>query len=286
MQRGGVLAKLGKTSILATDIASQFWCERQMELNYLHGKKYTKAMAKGKQLHEALQAETYVPLTIEPVTYRDLLYKIAYENYMSLLTLKKVGKCREVRIYGSVNGYRISGQIDELLTKEGKTAIVEVKTTEASKAVPVSIPHTVQVTLYRKLLDDLRSGAYGFGNFSRSNDIAEAKLSDVFVRELNAMGVKEELIDINKMYLLMFSEFQSLPELSDRLEIRYIDRFSGKEVKSIEISYRKEEIDSNLEYVMKYWNGERESMPVPEEEKWKCKLCKFFGNECKVWWGK
>ena len=257
-----------------------------MELNYLHGKKYTKAMAKGKQLHEALQAETYVPLTIEPVTYQDLLYKIAYENYMSLLTLKKTGKCREVRLYGSVNGYRISGQIDELLTKGGKTVIVEVKTTEAGKTPSAPVPHIIQVTLYRKLLEDLRTGAYGLENFSRSNDISKAKISDVFVRELKAAGVREELIDVNKMYSLMFGEFQALPELSDRLEIRYIDRFSGKEVKSVEISYRKEEIDSNLQYAMKYWNGERESVPVPEEEKWKCKLCKFFGNECEVWWNK
>ena len=35
---------------------------------------------------------------------------------------------------------------------------------------------------------------------------------------------------------------------------------------------------------MKYWNGERKSLPVPEKESWKCNYCVFFGKECKAWW--
>jgi hypothetical protein len=40
-----------------------------------------------------------------------------------------------------------------------------------------------------------------------------------------------------------------------------------------------------VKYVLGYWNGERESNPVPESEKWKCEWCEFFGDKCKVWWG-
>jgi len=35
---------------------------------------------------------------------------------------------------------------------------------------------------------------------------------------------------------------------------------------------------------MKYWNGEVKARPVSEEEKWKCRFCRFYGKECKVWY--
>ncbi len=289
MQLGGsgVLAKLKKSSILVTDIANQYWCERQMEYNYLYGKKYTKFMAQGKQLHEALQEEVYVPLTVEPVTWGDSLYKTAYENYMSLLSLKKNGICREIRVYGSINGYRISGQIDEMRIVEGKARIVERKTTDAKRQFTeaYSRPHIAQVMFYRKILGDIKESKYTHQNFSAIYGLDKNSLSDVFKRELKAMGLGTELIDLSAMYKKMFEEIYSMPHLSDTLEVVYVDRFSGKQISSIEVDYKEEEMNGKIAHIMKYWNGEREAAPVAEAEKWKCNFCKFFGNECKVWWG-
>ena len=45
-----------------------------------------------------------------------------------------------------------------------------------------------------------------------------------------------------------------------------------------------EEAQEAIKYVLQFWNGERESAPVKEAEKWKCNSCKFFGGQCKVWW--
>jgi exonuclease V len=288
MQAGGsgVLKKLGKSSILVTDIANQFWCERQMEYNYLYGKKYTKYMAQGKQLHEALQEEVYVPLTVEPVTYGDFLYKTAYENYRSLRSLKEGGMCRELRVYGSLNGYKLSGQIDELRIVDAHTKIIERKSTDVDRKLTevYSRPHVMQVMLYRKMLGDIRSKSYTHDNFANAYDVLKTELSDVFKRELKAMGIKEEMINTYSMYRAMFEEMYTIPELSDTLEVEYVDRFSGKRLASVEKAYDAASVSANISYVMKYWNGERESAPVVEAENWKCNFCKFFGKECKAWW--
>ncbi|MDE1874227.1 MAG: PD-(D/E)XK nuclease family protein [Candidatus Micrarchaeota archaeon] len=282
----GVLKRLNKSSILVTDIANQYWCERQMELNYLHGKKYTKQMERGKQLHEALQDEVYVPLTIEPVSYEDFMFKTAYENYRSLLSLRQKGICRELRVYGSLNGYRISGQIDEMKLVDGKVRVVERKTTEASRKLTevYTRPHRMQVMMYRMLLGDIKAKRYTHANFTRIYGLTNDGLSDVFKRELQAMGVRDDLISPYMMSKKMFDEFESMPEISNRLEVVYVDRFSGKQISSTEIEYKESEMAEKTAYVLKFWNGERESAPVEEAENWKCKFCKFYGNECKVWW--
>ncbi len=284
----GILEKLRKTSISATDIANQFWCEKQVELNYLYGKKYTEQMQKGKQLHEELKAEVYIPLNIEPVTYADFLYKIGYENYMALKVLKDKKMCREVTIYGSLGGFKVVGQIDELRIENGEVKIIELKTVDFKQgfnANPSKLkPNIVQVMLYKKLLDELRTKRYTLYNFSKSYELRSKKLSDTFLRALHSIGVKEEYANIGEIYRLMFDEFYSLPPISDKLEIKYVDRFTGKQVSNIIINYNEETINRDISFALKYWQGEREALPVSEDEKWKCNRCKFYGKECKVWW--
>ncbi|MGC9037258.1 MAG: hypothetical protein ACP5GD_01345 [Candidatus Micrarchaeia archaeon] len=283
-----VLAKLGKNSISATDIANQFWCEKQVELNYLYGKKYTEQMQKGKQLHEELKAETYIPLNIEPVTYADLLYKIGYENYMALKVLGEKKVCRELTIYGSLGGFKVVGQIDELRLDENGVRIIELKTVDFRQGFSTNQsklkPNIVQVMLYKKLLDDLRLRRYTLYNFSKAYGLQTKKLSDSFLRALHELGIKEEYTNISEIYRLMFDEFYAMPKVSDKLEIRYVDRLTGKQISNIIINYDEERINRDLSFALKYWQGEREAMPVSKEERWKCRLCKFYGKECKVWW--
>ena len=98
------------------------------------------------------------------------------------------------------------------------------------------------------------------------------------------MNVKPELLDMREMYKKMFEELYTLPAISDRLEVSYMDRYSGSQISSIEIEYNESEMSKNITYALKFWNGERESAPVPESETRKCGICKFFGKECRVWW--
>ena len=112
--RQNALQRLNKKSISAKDIANQFWCEKQMELYYTNGEKQTYAMQQGSAIHAKMQDEVYVPLTVEPASWADRLYKTAYENIQTLNTLRKESLSREFKVYGSLNGYNVAGQIDEL----------------------------------------------------------------------------------------------------------------------------------------------------------------------------
>jgi len=282
----GVLEKLGKNSISATDIASQFWCEKQMELNYLYGKRYTKEMAKGAKIHEELQAETYVPLTVEPINYTDFLYKELYENYLALKGLKQRGVGREIRIFGSINGFKISGKIDELKLVNGKVVVVEVKTRETRYAINEAVvkPHRIQAMLYKYMLNEIVSRSYTHENFENAYLKGLKPLSERFLDQLKALSIESNLLSIESIYKKMFDEIYTLPPISDELELHYIDRFTGEEVETMKFKYNDEELKKILIDAMRYWNGEVKARPVSEEEKWKCRFCRFYGKECKVWY--
>lgn len=292
-QNRGVLEKLKKNSILATDIASQFWCELQMELNYLHGKEYTKAMQGGAEVHKKLEKEGHIAVEIKALNYADFLYKEAYENYLSLKSLNENGIGREIKVYGSVNGFKVSGKIDELKIENGKVVIVESKTKSLNSRLDGASTtgikettmrtHKIQVMLYKKLLDDLQNRNYTYQNFYVSYGIKNMKLSDSFLKQLEAIGVPEEIRNHNSIYNLMFEQIAKMPPISSTLLISYLDRASGKEFASVKVEYNKADFDKTLVDVMGYWLGERSARPVIEEEKWKCNWCKFFRNECKVW---
>ena len=286
MEGKGVLEKLGKNSISATDIASQFWCEKQMELNYLYGKKYTKEMAKGAKIHEELQAETYVPLTVEPINYTDFLYKELYENYLALKGLKQRGVGREIRIFGSINGFKISGKIDELKLVNGKVVVVEVKTRETRYAINEAVvrPHRIQAMLYKYMLNEIVSKSYTHENFENTYIKGLKPLSDRFLDQLKALSIESTLLSIESIYKKMFDEIYTLPPISDELELHYIDRFTGEKVQTMKFKYNWEELKKILIDAMRYWNGEVKARPVSEEEKWKCRFCRFYGKECKVWY--
>jgi hypothetical protein len=280
------MERLHKNGITATDIATQFWCERQMELNCLHKPAPTKAMEKGSRMHEAWQLKVRVPIALEPRSYPDFLYKTAYENYMTLSALREKGVGREIMVYGSLNGYRISGKIDELRMKDGKVSVVEDKTVRQGMTVdePHTRPHIVQIMLYRKLLEDIRSRSYSYENFANVFRLKGTKLSDGFMKDLASLKLKDEYLGLEGIWMKMFNEIYAMPELSNELEIRYVDRYRNINVSEVKVMYDPDSLNKNLSYAMQYWRGERESAPVIESENWKCKPCKFFGKECKVWW--
>jgi len=281
------MEELHKTSIRVSDIASQYWCERQMEYNYKYGKKMTTAALKeGRMLHEELEGEVNVPIILQPKNYPDFMYKSLYTSYMALDALKKNKKTREVQIYGSIMGYKVVGKIDQLDLKDGKVAILEDKT-RASDNVPSDnqrITHRIQAMAYKKLIDDIMEGSYTVDNFIRAYHTGTMKLTEEFIRQLDALAISKELQNIDTVATRFFKDMKTFGKTSDTLYIRYINQFTGKEIDLYKFQYSDDEMQGIIKYVMKYWSGERKSMPVPEQEKWKCSYCVYFGKECTVWW--
>ena len=281
-----VLSRLGMRRIAVSDLSGQEWCEKQMELSHLHPKKPTVEMASGSAAHYEMQKRVYVSLEIEPRVYPDRMYKEGYEAYVNLAAMRSKGVCRELKIYGSVNAYEIAGKIDELKLEKGTVSIIDDKAVDAEKAGASDyVPRTyaVQLSLYRKLLSDIRSRRYNYENFASSRKLGSMPLSKEFEMALAEIGIRDSLMSIEGIYKKMFEELYALPEISSRLELRYIDNRSREHLKSIFIQYDEKQLTDVLRDCMKYWNGERDARPVPMKERWKCKRCRFFGNECKVW---
>ncbi len=281
-----VLAKLKKSSIRASDIAAQYWCERQMELNYLYGQKITAQIKKGRQIHGDLESETNVPIVLMPKAYSDVMYKGLYTSYMALQTLQEKKKTREVQIYGAINGFKLVGKIDQLEIKDNELIVQEDKT-RGNDNLPSDaqiLSHKAQVMLYRKLIEDITTEKYTAKMFKESYRIPNLILTDEFKRQLETIGVEKELMKVDSMSDTFFESLRKLGKISDTLYIRYINQFTGNVIKLHKLKYSEEEMLQMLDFVLKYWNGDRKSLPVPMEEKWKCNFCAFFGKECKVWW--
>ncbi|HVC58268.1 MAG TPA: PD-(D/E)XK nuclease family protein [Candidatus Acidoferrales bacterium] len=280
-----VLEELHKTSIRVSDISAQYWCERQMELNYIHGPKITKEIQKGSKIHEELEGETNVPIMLQPRSYADSLYKALYTSHQAVATLKAKGVTREVQLYGSLGGYKVVGKIDQLQNENGETAILEDKT-RGNDTMPSDaqvLTHRVQVMIYKKMLDDVTSGDYNVKNFVAGYRTAALKMTDEFVRQLNAAEIERNLQDIGTIAQVFFDDMRTLNKISNTLYIRYLNQFTKTEIKLEKLSYDGKEAQGIITHVLKYWNGERKSLPVPESEKWKCRWCAFFNKECTVW---
>ncbi len=281
------LVRLKKASIRASDIASQYWCEKQMELNYLYGQKITKEIRKGRRIHGDLESETNVPIVLMPTSYADFMYKSMYTSYMALKTLSERKRTREVQVYGSMNGFKLVGKIDQLELKDNEVIVQEDKT-RGNDNIPSEaqmLTHKVQVMLYRKMLDDMREERYTRRQFEDFYRTSTMQITPEFKRQLESLDVERELMGVGTITDAFFSSVRRMGRVSDMLYLRYINQFTGNVIKLHRLKYSDEEMSQMLDFVMKYWNGEREALPVPEEERWKCNFCAFFGNRCKVWWG-
>ncbi|MGC8730360.1 MAG: PD-(D/E)XK nuclease family protein [Candidatus Micrarchaeia archaeon] len=280
-----VLERLHLRSIRISDIASQYWCEKQMELKHLFAQKKNEYMKEGTLLHEALEEEVNIPVVMEPKTYADSLYKSIYTSYLGLKEITKNRLTRELIIFGSLNGFKIVGKIDQLEYKDGKIIIEEDKT-KAGDFIPEGVqstPHKVQLILYKKMLEDISHSKYTIENFRVAYGTKNLKLSEAFINQLDAMGIEKRLQDIEQIAGEYFKIISSL-KISDTTKVRYINQFTRKEIGAQTFLYNEEEANEIIKFVLKYWNGEREAMPVPFEERWKCRYCQFFGKECKIWY--
>jgi exonuclease V len=259
-----------------------------MELRHIYVEKVkrTKEMQEGEMLHQELEEEANIQIELEPKNYADYIYKSLYMGYLGMKNLPTSKHTREVQIYGSLGAFRLSGKIDEIRLKDDELYIYEDKTRQKDELPDGSQKrtHMVQLLVYRKMIDDIRSGAYGPEQFKRDYSTRSLRMTPEFTRQFDAVGIERELQSIDSMSESFFGTISDAKSVSDTLQVRYINQFTKKEIGTYRFSYDDKETKGVIDFVLKYWNGARESLPVPAEEAWKCRYCSFFGKECKVWW--
>lgn len=282
------LRKLGRKTINVTDISSQYWCEKQMELKYLYGKETTKEEKVGKAIHANLENETNIKINLIPAGWTDFVYKTIYTNYVGIERLVKTGmRTREITVFGRFGAFSMRGKIDQLHMKDGKIIIFDDKT-RRSENIPSKeqiLGHRMQLILYNKLLNDLRNGAYTFDMFKNDYWIkSNSQLSNGFLEQIKELDTGHNYNSVLKLCEEFFEFVKGIPLISDLMYIKYTSQLTNKLIKMYKLNYTQDAFESLAQYSLEYWAGKRDAMPVPQTESWKCNMCNFFGNKCTTWY--
>jgi len=136
-EAGGRL-RFGRSMIIASDIATQFYCEKKLEMEHVHGEVETEAKTVGTEAHENLTEDAVK-------VKREQLWKEIYSDKpvfaLEMLLLAK---------YGDVF---LAGKPDAVLFKRGFPLIVfEYKFSRSGVAYP---SYHVQAQTYCVLLDNM-----------------------------------------------------------------------------------------------------------------------------------
>uniref|UniRef100_A0A3B0MW68 Exonuclease V - a 5' deoxyribonuclease/PD-(D/E)XK nuclease superfamily, putative n=1 Tax=Theileria annulata TaxID=5874 RepID=A0A3B0MW68_THEAN len=245
-------------TLSVTELSSQLWCEKQLELTLLTGRKrVTEEMLKGIERHEELELEDHDIVEVEVGTNEDNL-GIRMLNSINLIEqLMSEGKCRELWVFWNLGSYTFCGIIDQLTiskdrsTKEKKVVISDTKTRKSKK--PPSVQQvqgaSLQVQVYCIMLEDTKKGVVNFEKLYDSFNCD--KYAEFTTPEL----VKEKCLnELEKKYL---KAFQKLPKISSEMNLEY--EYEGEIFSNSVINLNRDNAVMTVGYLCNFWDGSREA---------------------------
>jgi exonuclease V len=278
--------------IPASYIARQFWCEMQVDLRRKYGDIKKPEKERGKEIHKDLLLEIGEVIPVKVKTPVDFLYFTLHNISVGIDRYNRDGITREFRIFFKFNSVTIRGIIDEIREVEEKgnkrIRIMETKTRSVNKRPsPAQIyGDKIQGMIYR----------YGLNSLISMNMKLE-EIYDAFNVKPEEMSLSEEFIESSKISAELtswetskllgvaiagtFKEMIELPELSNRIELRYIYQKSGNEIYKEEYKFDPEYFGQKMRWALDYWLGRREPVPVGERNQWKCNFC-GYKDKCPV----
>jgi hypothetical protein len=140
IEAGKYKLRLGRPFVGASDIAAQHYCEKSVELAYIHGKVETQDMESGTKGHEAI---TVMAL---PTTHEDAVRK-------SFRARKHPYRVFNFAVHGIFKGVPILGRPDEVWFRQGAVELV-VEDKFSSTLYPY-MHYRVQGQLYCLLLEEM-----------------------------------------------------------------------------------------------------------------------------------
>lgn len=271
------LSRFRPSGVYVTDLSAQLWCEKKLELSFIHGFEETEEMQVGGEIHAQLEEEIVLMVTVRPSTLEDLL-AIKLDNLLDRsLQLKQEGITRELPVKGIIGDLFVHGKIDELIVEDGMIQIVDNKTRKTPTIPSIPQLRTVefQLMLYHRIMGQIQNGMFkpeqllGNCGFTKKSGI-----SADFQKELKRVNHKMEP-NLLKLCRLAFNSVQSLPPLSDDLHVTY--RYQGDEkiIGTHKFKFDDFVFKRNLGFCKEYWYGKRAAIPVGEANRWKCNYCKL-----------
>ena len=279
------LEEFGFEGIGVTTLCSQLWCEMQTELTLRYGKKRTPVMISGGERHRELHEETAELIPVKTRTKADNT-ALLFQNMISCTRqLQHRGLTREFPVIGEIPPLKIRGQIDELVLRDDAVYIRDYKT-RRSPTLPSYWQQRcteTQLMFYHKLLSDIVIGEFTIHNALNMLDLdRDDSVSDEFHSAMNENGLELHSPNVSEIGEHAFNLLRALPSISDRFTVTYEHQETKKKIGVHEFALNKKGFSRDLEFILGYWTGERDAIPVGEKNRWKCRFCEH-ASRCPVW---
>ncbi|MBU7016313.1 MAG: hypothetical protein HXS44_02295 [Theionarchaea archaeon] len=270
--------------LMVSELAQQLWCEKRVELELLHGKEETGDMKVGRERHEELFKEITPILMVKPETWIDEIFVRCYQMWSLSRRVLNEGIAREIPVYGRIGTMMVKGVIDELLIENGELLVTETKV-RASGSVPDYFAYVrvveFQLSMYRLLLDHIIEERFTYVDMMKCYKIKkDMTISETLYRSFPEKSLFTTSLKV--MVVTAFEAVRNLPQPSDTMVVRYENQ--DKEViGEREFVFDRKALHRNMGFVMGFWEGKREAVPVTKNM-WKCEYCpEVLRHECGVY---
>ncbi|KAF5767791.1 putative exonuclease V [Helianthus annuus] len=266
-----------KSGLFVTDITSTEWCEKQKEFFLVCGKpKASEAMKAGSARHALLEQEviTKVEVVIRSAEEHWALKMINFIHGTNQLFLD--GLTRELPLIGFAEDVCVVGVIDEIRMKTGTITLVETKTRSQNNLPSEAQQRNgrLQLMCYKYLWDSLLAHPFPTKHFLQLFSLKPDYMLSQEIREfaMQAGAPVQTLNDVIGKYQYVCS---MLPEAQDQLLLRYEYQKDQSLIGEDQYLYDSYWVADRIRSSLEFWKGEREASYVLENERWKCKHCKF-----------
>ncbi|TXG73896.1 hypothetical protein EZV62_002475 [Acer yangbiense] len=268
-------------ALSVTDIKSTEWCEKQMEFMLLFGRPIAnKAMKVGHARHVKLEGEVITKVKVPVQSFEDR-WAIKFINFINGANqLLSEGLTRELPLFGFIEGVWMVGVIDEIQMPVKETdinpMIVDVKT-RVLETLPAESQRRngrLQLMCYKYMWDNLAAGNFPSRQFFDFFSLNPYHVLSEEVRENTAEAgyPAKTLDDIVRYYM---NAWNMLPPAHNQLLLRYEFQNDQSLLGEVEFAYDHDWLKSRIQGCLEFWRGEREASYIPDEERWKCKYCRF-----------
>lgn len=228
-----------------------------------------------------IEMELYDLMEIKIESKEDKWAAIFMDCFTKMALLDAHQTVREFPVLGEPFdlGVLVHGIIDELHFNEiGQLELVELKTRSGISRLPSKAQQKrtfLQTMLYSVMFNDLLSGKLDVASvFTRLQLNRDAILSKDIKNFADQHRIQcDTLFQVTDLALRRFQS-SNTPQIST-IVVEYFSQVKNKVINRLSMDLDEDWTKSQLNTMLSYWTGKRETIGVEIEEAWKCQRCEF-----------